>query len=77
MRIYKTNDDFLWLNVNKYAEQLFEICELFAVQTDVLINDSFEYKIETLEELQTILNTKGAIVCIELCSLDEIINLNN
>jgi 5'(3')-deoxyribonucleotidase len=77
MRIYKTNDDFLWLNVNKHAEQLFEIYELFAVQTDVLINDSFEYKIETLEELQTILNTKGVMVCIELCSLDEIINLNN
>ena len=78
MKIYKTNDDFLWLNVSGVvSNKLFDAgLEMYAVCPHVLVNESTEYLIETKDELESALNTRDILVCIELCHLKDVISLN-
>jgi hypothetical protein len=78
MKIYKTNDDFLWLNMSSIiSNKLFELgIELYAVCPHVLNNESTEYLIETKDELESALNTSDILVCVELCHLEDVISLN-
>jgi hypothetical protein len=78
MKIYKTNDDFLWLNVSSVvSNKLFDAgLEMYAVCPHVLVNESTEYLIETKDELESALNTSDILVCVELCHLKDVISLN-
>jgi hypothetical protein len=72
MKVYKTWDNFLWADVTPIAESLWQSAdmELYAIY-----DDGSEHLIESESELVSVLKDNTPI-CIELCNLNEIININ-
>lgn len=71
MKVLKANDGFLWADVTPIAESLWYQgdLELYAVYSD-----GSEHLIESESEMVSVIKDKVTIA-IELCTIDEIINL--
>jgi hypothetical protein len=71
MKVLKTWDNFLWADVTHYAETLWQndVFDLYAIY-----DDGSEHLIESEQELDLIVKEKTTIA-IELCNINEIINL--
>lgn len=72
MRVLKANDGFLWADITPIAESLWYTgdWDLYAIY-----DDGSEHLIESEQEIDALVKEKTTIA-IELCHLNEIINLN-
>jgi hypothetical protein len=71
MKVLKANDGFLWADVTPIAESLWYNgnLDLFAIY-----DDGSEHLIESEQELDLLVKEK-TIIAIELCLIEEIINI--
>jgi len=71
MKVFKANDGFLWADVTNIAESLWYNgnLDLFAIY-----DDGSEHLIESEQELDLLVKEK-TIIAIELCLIEEIINI--
>lgn len=71
MKVLKANDGFLWADVTPIAESLWYTgnFDLYAVY-----DDGSEHLIESEQELELLVKEKTTIA-IELCPIEEIINI--
>jgi hypothetical protein len=71
MRVLKANDGFLWADVTSIAESFWYTgnFDLYAIY-----DDGSEHLIESEQELELLVKEKTTIA-IELCHLNEIINI--
>jgi len=71
MKVFKANDGFLWADVTPIAESLWYNgnLDLFAIY-----DDGSEHLIESEQELDLLVKEK-TIIAIELCLIEEIINI--
>ncbi len=71
MKVLKANDGFLWADVTPIAESLWYNgnLDLFAIY-----DDGSEHLIESEQELDLLVKEK-TIIAIELCPIEEIINI--
>jgi hypothetical protein len=71
MKVLKANDGFLWADVTPIAESLWYTgnFDLYAVY-----DDGSEHLIESEQELERLVKEKTTIA-IELCPIEEIINI--
>ena len=75
MRVLKGYDGFLWADVTPIAESLWYNgdLDLYAIYND---GSEIEHLIESEQELERLVKEKTTIA-IELCPLNEIINIKN
>ena len=73
MKVLKANDGFLWADVTPVAESLWYNgnLDLFAIY-----DDGSEHLIESEQELDLLVKEKTTIA-IELCLINDIINIQN
>ena len=73
MKVLKANDGFLWADVTPIAESLWYNgnLDLFAIY-----DDGSEHLIESEQELDLLVKEKTTIA-IELCLINDIINIQN
>lgn len=71
MKVYQANDGFLWADVTPIARSLWQSqdFELYAIH-----NDQSEHLIYTESEFEEAIK-ESCIIAIELCPIEEIINL--
>jgi len=71
MKVLKTYDDFLWLDVTDIAKSLwqsqdFELYAVYEDHTEHLINTEMEFEAALMDK---------CIIAIELCHLNQITNI--
>ena len=75
MKVLKANDGFLWADVTPVAESLWYTgdWDLYAIYDD---GSEIEHLIESEQELERLVKEKTTIA-IELCLINDIINIQN